>query len=214
MLLNKAIIDNTVFNLLVKIQSVDLENIIRSVISEYILVPSEVLIEMEQRIPHAYPEYQPRIMRLSEQTRANNYFKLCTSYDGFIYDEVKRFIDKGEADAIAQSAKTGVRLFITDDKECQLFILGKYSHIRLHSTFFIIMVADVSGLIRPEDYNNVFVEYHKIIKYEQFKSTTKREHKAFLRKEYASALEYVGFRNNKRVISNKTSVDTILRNAN
>lgn len=214
MLLNKAIIDNTVFNFLVEIQSVDLENIIRSVISDYILVPGEVLVEMERRIPSAYPHYQPKILYLSEQTRRNNYFKLCTSYDGFIYDEVKRFIDKGEADAIAQSAKTGVRLFITDDKKCQPFISEKYSHIKLHSTLFLIMIADASRLITNEDYNKAFAEYHQIRGYHSFKSEKKRQHKAFLRKEYTSALQYLGFSHDKKLISQKTSVDTILRSVN
>ncbi|MBI4649089.1 MAG: hypothetical protein HY738_21490 [Bacteroidia bacterium] len=205
----KAIFDNTVFNFFVRFSCADLSNIVRTIISNGVFIPLEILNEME-KIAIDYPEYQSKIFYWSDQIRRNRYYKLCTTYDAIVYDFVKSRIDKGEAEAVAQSQKTGIRFFITDDLKCQPFIQEHYPSIKTYSTFFLLSIAEINGLL--PDYKKVFKEYHQILNYQKFGISKKKKHKAKLRFEYTEAVKNFGFPYNKKEISEKTSVDKILKN--
>jgi len=208
MALQSVIFDNTVFNFFAKINCVNLHRLMPSIISDSILVPSEILSEIEG-LGIAHPQYQSKVFYWTDQIRQNYFFKHCTTYDSVVFDLVKSKIDKGEADAVAQSQKTGVRLFITDDKSCLPFINENYNNIRTFSTFFLIALADIQGIL--PDYEKTIYEFHEVISYASFNSKTKKTHKAKLRYEYSEALRYLGISLDKKIVSKKTSLDTIFK---
>lgn len=207
-----VIFDNTVFNFFVRFKSIELQNIVRNIVREGVFVPQEVLNEMEfemELFGKNNPEYQSKIMYWGEQIRANNFFKLCNTYDRIVFDFVKSKLDKGEADAVAQSQRIGIKYFITDDRKCLPFINDNYKDIKTNSTFFLLSLADIIGII--PDYDSVFYEYHQLIMYDKFNKVTRKEHKARLRSEYKLAMKHYGLAHDSKLISTKTSVDTILR---
>lgn len=208
MALQSVIFDNTVFNFFAKINCVNLYRLMPSIISDSILVPGEILGEIEG-IGITFPQHQNKIFYWTDQIRQNYFFKHCTTYDSVVFDFVKSKIDKGEADAVAQSQKTGIRLFITDDKKCLPFINENYNNIRTFSTFFLIALADIQGLL--PDYERTIYEFHEVIQYNYFTKKTKKIHKAKLRYEYSEALRHFGISLDKKIVSKKTSLDTIFK---
>jgi predicted nucleic acid-binding protein len=199
--LSKAIFDNTVFNYIVRIQSIDLSNVIRSLVSE-VFVPQTIVAEMEDWIQD--PIFAARIGYFTNQIRNNQFFKFCTSYNSIIFEEAQNYIDKGEADAIAQSDRINVLLFITDDIRCQKYIIEYYPNIRIHSTYFLIALAYFQGLLPVAE--SVLAEFHQIMQVKKMKSTTKRIYKEMLRREATEALKVLGFAVDKKQISFLTSL--------
>lgn len=208
MALTRVIFDNTVFNYFLKIQSVNLESLCRSLIKEYVLIPTQIVVEME-RLALKEPYYKSRINKWIDQSYRKNFYRYCDTYDLVIFDNVRRILDQGESGAIAQAEKTGVRWFISDDIKNTPFITENYGNIRVKSSFFLIALADISGYL--PDYNKVLIEFLKIRKYSYFKSKRK-QFKKLLRDEYTEALKLYGLPYNKKRISEKTSIDTILKN--
>jgi predicted nucleic acid-binding protein len=210
MSLQKVIFDNTVFNFFVRIESANLFHITKSIITDSVLVPSKVLEELES-LGSLDENYMQKILYWTDQIKQNYFYQFCSSYDSIVLDFLSGKIDKGEADAIAQSLKTGVSIFITDDKNCLEFIEDNYSHIKSYSTFFLISLADVHGLL--PDYEKTVAEYHKIIGFNSFRKITKKLHLQKIRYEYIEAMKYLGINKDKKLISQKTSFLTILKNS-
>jgi predicted nucleic acid-binding protein len=199
--LSKAIFDNTVFNYIIRLQSVDLSNIVKLLIQE-VLVPQTIVSEMEGWGEN--PKYAARIGFYTNQIRRNQFYKFCTSYNPVILEEAQRHIDKGEADAVAQSDKTNVLLFVTDDKACQDYIKDSYPNIRLHSTFFLIALAHFQGLLPNSE--AVLQEFHQINKVENMGAKSQSTYRKMLRSEASEASRLLGFSFDKKQISFLTSL--------
>ena len=205
----KVIFDNTVFNYAVRLRSFDLLRISRYLINGNVLVPAAVFEELERFNPDYFLENKIRILKVKETIARGGFFQYCTDFDSIIHDTLIRRIHRGEADAVAQSEKTKVNYFITDDTKCCPFINANYPNVKTFSTFFLLCAADLMGLL--VDYNKAFAEYHSVINYNNFNSKTRKQHKARLRFEYNEVLKMYNLHFDKKRISKKTSVDTILR---
>ncbi|HTB07233.1 MAG TPA: hypothetical protein VK806_09795 [Bacteroidia bacterium] len=212
MALSSIIVDTTFFNYSIRFNSIDLNNILRNIISGgKVLVPSVILNEMED-FGNYYHQYANQIQYWIGQVQQNRFYSFCNSYDTLVYDTVRRYIDKGEADAIAQCEKTRVLHFITDDLDCIPYIKQHYSHIRINSTFFLIAIADIQGLI--PNYEQTLLEYASILNYAAMTPATKRTHTRRLSTEYRQALQLLGNNYDEQLIYRKTGIATILRRNN
>ncbi len=118
--------------------------------------------------------------------------------ESYCFEEAKKHIDSGEADAVAQSDKTGVMLFITDDEKCQDYIRREYPNIRLHSSFFLIALAHFNALL--PNAHDVFHEFHNIYDKTKMRPENKRQIKKRQREEACEALKVLGFPMNKKEI--------------
>jgi predicted nucleic acid-binding protein len=199
--LSKAIFDTTVFNYIVRMRSVVLSNVIQSLVQE-VLVPQTIVAELEGWAQD--PVFAAQIGYFVSQIRRNQFYKFCTSYNPIILEETLRYIDKGEADAVAQSDKTNVLLFITDDTLCQKHIQAFYPNIRIHSTFFLIALAHFQTLL--PNVEDVLQEFHQILEIRKMKPATQRGYKIMLRREAIEALKVLGFPNDKKKIAFLTSL--------
>ena len=199
--LSKAIFDNTVFNYIVRIKSTDLSNVIQSLVQE-VLVPQTIVGEMEDWGEN--PVYAAQIGYLTSQIRRNQFYKFCTTYNPIILEEAQKHLDKGEADAVAQSDRTNVLLFISDDTKCYAHIKATYPNIRLHSTYFLIAIAYFQTLLPNAE--AVLQEFHQIMQVSKMRSDTQRTYKAMLRREATEALKLLGFTYDKKRISFFTSL--------
>ncbi|OFX59612.1 MAG: hypothetical protein A2046_05265 [Bacteroidetes bacterium GWA2_30_7] len=209
MALDSVIFDNTVFNYFLRLKTVNLELICRSLIKEKVLIPSQIVVEME-RLAQIEPQFLPKINKWIELSYRKSFYQFCDTFDSIIFETVSKKLDIGEAGAIAQAEKTRVRWFISDDIKNLPFITQNYNNIRVYSIYFLICLADISGLLA--DYNVVIKEFLAIRKYSYFNSKTRKQFKASLRYEYTEALKLYGISYNKKLISRKTSIDTILKN--
>ncbi len=210
MALKNAIFDATVFNYFLKITAVDLEPIVRSLISEKVLIPSQVVSEIEV-LMHLEPKFKAKINRWIDLSHRRSFYHYCDTYDSIVLALIREKLDEGEAGAIAQAEKTKVVWFISDDYKNSEFIWENYRNIRLHSTFFLIALADISGLLK--DYEKVIVDFLRVMKYEKFKKSKKKNLKTLIRSDYIEALKLKGLRLDKRLVSKRTSIDTIFKNA-
>ncbi len=208
MALNRVIFDNTVFNYFLRIQSVNLDILCRSLIRDYVLIPTQIVAEMEQ-LAQKNPYYKSRINKWIDQSHSKNFYHYCDTFSLVTLDILKKKLDAGESGAIAQAEKTRVYWFISDDIKNTSFINENYPNIKVYTVFFLIAIADIAGLIL--DYNKLLKEFLEIIKYDNFEKKKIKEFKKLLREEYKAALELYGFRYNKKRISEKTSIDTILK---
>lgn len=209
MVLEKVIFDNTVFNYFLRIHSVDLEKIARSIIRDKVLIPSQIVVEMKQLAVHN-PNFKVKINKWIDLSHRKNFYYYCDTFDSIVYDNLKKVLDEGEAGAIAQAEKTRVSWFISDDTKNLPFIEKNFGHIKQRSIFFLIALADVSGLLA--NYENILIDVLRIQNYSEFKPSTRKKLKALIRSEYISALQLKGLSNDKKLISSKTSIDTILKN--
>ena len=207
MALTQVIFDNTIFNYILKIQSVDFNILLRSIISDKILIPIQIIPEMES-LANNEPQFRTRILKWIDQVNRKSFFHICASYDSIIFDTIKRKLDEGEAGAIAQAEKRGVYWFLSDDIKNIKFIKQNYGNIHQHSFFFLISLADILGLL--PDYESVLIDFLEISRYNNRTENKKRNFKKHLRDEYIAALQMSGLHFNKKVVSQKTSISKIL----
>jgi predicted nucleic acid-binding protein len=209
MALDSIVIDNTVFNFFLKISDVDLSNILRYTITGRVLVPSKIVGEMEN-IARKFPEHSVAVQKLQNQIIKNNFFIHCHSFDSVVLEFAKKHIDKGEAEAISQCIKRRIPYFITDDFRCLPFITKHYTDINVNSTFFLLAIADLHGLIR--NYKQVFQDYHNIIHYSKMRTTKKSEHQKRLIDEYNKAAKLFDIKIIKDKLDAKTNISKLLLN--
>jgi predicted nucleic acid-binding protein len=205
--LDTIVIDNTVFNVFIKIQKANLSNILRNVISGKVLVPSEIVNEMNA-MQDKYPEYISQLESLRNQIARGAFFMHCHSYDSTVLEFAQEEIDKGEAEAIAQCRKRRIKYFITDDRKCLPFINKNYQDVHTNSSFLLISLADLHGLL-PE-YETVFIEYLKVIGYSKMGLPKKAEFQIRINTEYKLAMQMLGVNADEKFIKNKTDINTIL----
>lgn len=199
--LSKAIFDNTVFNNIARIESADMYIVFQSLLQE-VLVPQTIVAELENWKQD--PLFAARIGYFTSQIRRNQFYKFCTSYNPIVFEEAQRYIDKGEADAVAQSDRTGVLVFITDDKLCQGHIQAEYPNIRIHSIYFLIALAYLQNLLPNAE--EVLREFHQLMYVTKMKPTTQRKYREMLRRETVEALKVLSFPQDKKQISLLTSL--------
>lgn len=155
------------------------------------------------------PQFKSEISRWIDLAHRKRFYQYCDSYDSIVFDNIKRILDDGEAGAIAQAEKTGVYRFISDDIKNLPFIEMNYGNIRQNSIFFLIAVADVAKLL--PDYESLLIEILQIKQYDQFSPSKRKQLKALIRNEYIAALQLKGVHYDKKVVSQKTSIDSILK---
>jgi predicted nucleic acid-binding protein len=213
MALEKVIFDSTVFNYFLRIQTVNFEIIIRSLIRDKVLIPSQIVIEMEH-LARNEPHFKSKIAKWIDLSHRNSFYHYCDTFDSIVFDSLIRRLDFGEAGAIAQAEKTNVFWFISDDIKNYSFVNQNFSHIRQHTIFFLVALADVSGLLQKYEYERVLIDILYIRKYKEFTPGKKKKIKAMIRSEYNAAIKLKGLHYYKKLVSQKTSIDTILKNKN
>jgi predicted nucleic acid-binding protein len=201
--LENIIVDNTVFNFFLRIKGVDLSNILRNTIGGMVLVPSEIVNEMEN-IANKYPELSIGVEKFKNQIARGDFFIHCESFDSTVLSFAREYVDKGEAEAVAQCMKRRIPYFITDDFKCLPFILRNYDDINVNSTFFLIAVADMHGLIN--NYKQVFEDYNRICNYHKMSPPRKANHQARLRREYLKAAKLFGISLAPEAVVSKTKL--------
>lgn len=208
--MRSAIFDNTVFNIAARIQSCDLI-LLATNLFEGILIPQEISSEINNF---------PTGKEFSVERRMQQYYKLilsekhvlelCTTLDPVVFSvlSTQNGVHKGEAEAIAQAQKRSVFLFFTDDFDCILNVKPLYPNIRFVSTFFLIALLDIEGLL--PDYQYVMKEF---LAFRPLPSNTHRK-KLLLsqwRLEYQAAMKHYSLQVDKKIISDKTSFKQIIK---
>lgn len=206
MALDSIVIDNTVFNFFLKISDIDLSNILRNTITGKVYVPSQIFNEMSD-ITKKYPDYLYKIEKLKNQITENYFFIHCHTFDSVVLEFSKKNIDIGEAEAISQCIKRKIPYFITDDFKCLPFISKNYNHIKIYSSFFLIAIADLHGLIK--NYPMVFNEYNKISNYKKMNSSKQKLHQDRIENEYKKAAQIYGISINNGLLIDKTNIGTL-----
>lgn len=204
--LASAIYDNTVFNYFVRINTVDLERITRLLFSEKVLIPSQIVVEME-RFAFAKPEHKSKVLHWIDLSHQKRFYHYCDNYDSVVLDSLTRILDAGEAAAIAQAERTKVCWFISDDTKNDVFISENYKHIRCHSIFFLLALADSKGLI--PDYEKTLAEILVIRKYEGFGKKSRTELRKKVKRDYQAAIIHLGLHRSNNAISKKVNLEYI-----
>lgn len=196
-----AIFDNTVFNITARIECCDLIQLSSNLFSK-ILVPQAICTEIaafpitaEPTVAHKMSNY----LRLIDSNTAM--IEKCTVFDSIVIGllQTQKDVDSGEAEAIAQAQKRMIRLFFTDDERCINALSSAYSNINFLSTLHLICLLDTLGYL--PDYKQTIREYMN------YKPLPKgKKGAAFFRNQYVQALAYNGLNQNKKLISEKTSL--------
>jgi predicted nucleic acid-binding protein len=207
--LDSIVIDNTVFNYFLRLEKPDLSHVLRETLSGRVFVPSEVVVELEN-LTRSFPEFTARMEKLRNQIVRNNFFVHCHSFDSVVLEGALSHMQKGEAEAVAQCKKRRIRYFITDDFRCQTFIRKHHGDIETRSSFFLLAVADLHGLV--PDYVEMFTQYHSIVRINDFGVRKRAQHQKRLIDEYSHAARLYGVRRTDAEIEGKTSLELLLRN--
>lgn len=129
-----------------KLESHNFQRLLRNLFSE-ILISTEVKRELLKT--NNDDDFAKRQRFLDELPISSGYYKLCTSYDTIIFDEVSKLnkIDPGEAESIAQMRKRGIRFILSDDKGVHN-LPKSFRDLRPLNMPAIIALLDMHGLIR------------------------------------------------------------------
>ncbi len=195
-----AIFDNTVFNIAAQISSCDLIALSGTFLFQQILVPQQILAEMQQ-FPAQYDMIAGAKMQKYTEfiSKKRLSLELCVTYDPITlaFLATQNNIDKGEAEAIAQAQHRQIYVFFTDDEKFISNLPISYQHIRCYPTLFLIILLDI---------NDLLPNYAQIIKeYFDYKPLPLKSGKTDFRNLYKQGLEYYSSRPDKKIISKKTS---------
>lgn len=127
-------------------------------IFENILIPVQIKEEFEEKA-----KFQPtRSFLLASLAIDKGFMRLCANYDEADFNLIKtvKGMDRGESGAVAQSQKTDIFIFITNDKSCTEVIKRQYSNIRCMNDLFLLALLDLHGYLQNK--NQLFKEYGKI----------------------------------------------------
>ncbi len=195
-----VIFDNTVFNIAAQIASCDLIGLSGALLFQQILVPQQILSEMQQ-FPIQYDLKAGLKMQNYSNAIINNYqnLQLCTSLDIITFSLLKElaYIDVGEAEAIAQAQKRQVYAFFTDDELFINNLPASYQHIRCYPTLFLIILLDINNFL--PDYKQTLIEFFS------YKPLPQNKGKTYFRNLYTKGLQYYGLPLDKKKIADKTS---------
>jgi predicted nucleic acid-binding protein len=161
-----------------------------------IYFPSEVVIEYAkgaEKEPH-------REWILSRLNPEQGFYRLCNTYDSIVMITVQNYkgIDKGEAEAYAQSKKVDAHLIISDDKAFNKSLKQLDSGVRVYSTLHLICWLEFSGFI--SNWNDLIKEIYQL---RPFKSKE-------LREAYLEVSEKLGLAVDKKKMGTKCSLSKIL----
>ena len=144
--MNKStiIIDNDSLVNLTKLSKLNVFGLLRNVYRQ-ILIPQEVRNEYEKQLIR-----EPQRNFVLNSLRPNEgFWALCTRLDS--YNNAMLFthkgIDKGEAEIISQSEKTGVNLVISDDMLFTNACNKLNKNIKIYNSLFLLANLDLHGFV-------------------------------------------------------------------
>ncbi len=154
---SKIIIDNDCLVNLTGLERFNVFSLLRNVFSQ-ILIPVEVKNEYEK-----YLEKEPKRIFILDRLRPNEgFWSLCSISDSYSTDLLLKHngIDKGEAEVISQSEKTGVNVIISDDTKFKTAYNKLNKNARIYSSLFLLALLDIHNYLNsPVD---IFKELYKI----------------------------------------------------
>ncbi|TAF74446.1 MAG: hypothetical protein EAZ53_08640 [Bacteroidetes bacterium] len=212
MILESCIFDNTVFNYFLKIESLDFEIICKNIITKKVLVPSKIVAELEKFNSPFNNNQNLRVAKWIFDIPLNNFYHFCDSFDILVLEEVKKCLDLGESEAIAQSQQTGVIWFFSDDIKNKPFINKNFPNIKQHSFIFLIALSDILGLL--PNYEIIINEVLAIRKYNKLKETKKKKLQKLIYEEYESAMKLMGVAKSEEILQKKSQIDEINKKLN
>lgn len=177
----KALIDNDVlvnFSDLKERFDLDIFRLLPNLF-ENILIPVQVKDEFEKNA-----EYNPsRNLLLASLAIDTGFMRLCPNFDeaDFNLIQTTKGMHRGESGAVAQSNKTNIFIFITNDKSCTEVIKNQYPHIHCMNDLFIFALLDLHGYLQNQE--DFFEKYKQI-------SGIKKEK---LQLAYKEAREFLNF---------------------
>ena len=212
--MTEAIIDNTALNYLVRLNEHLASNshqvhtdIIHSLslLLRTIHVPTAV--KNEFAYAGALSSDAQRVLDAIEQGKMH--FRLCTSYDAirlaFMSDQWRVGIHAGEAEALSQSQKIGVRYFITDDADCIKAAAWLEPNVRCYSSLVILAALDLHGyLLSREQTLHLFFIHVKPVARRQSVA-------ALLRNAYQEAAKIYGIALSRKELSKLSRTKEWLR---
>ncbi len=154
-----AVLDTSLISTWLKIQrQFDLFELLPN-IAEYALVPQKVVEEIARHSPEGErPEGRQRF--LDSITDAHGFYRLCTTIDAVILNEISTLpkVDPGEAEALAQDSVVQADWILMDDKAS---ILEKvFPQVSFHNSIVILEIMNQAGLL--PDAKNTFEALHSV----------------------------------------------------
>ena len=192
-----AIVDTSFLVYCTLLKEVDLLNKIR-ILFDHILLPKEIIKEFTPQ--ENRPENKVRHQILGQIEINQGFYRLCTSLDHIIYQELikEKTIDAGEAEVISQSQRRSVRFILMDEKRALKNISGNFSHIYFYNTITIIAVLELQGFL--PNYNECIIGLHSIRKFNS----------QDLRDAFKKGMNHTQRNLSKKELSEKTSLKKIL----
>lgn len=186
-----AVIDNDTLINLTKLKHHNIFNSIRFLFSQ-IHIPQEVRKEYELQV-----EREPDRVWILERLRPNEgFYSFCTRYDSMTLTLLKgkKYIDKGEAETVAQQKEVNAHYILSDDIKFQKAIRSIDSRIKIFTTLHIIAMLDIRKFIANPD--EMVKTLHS---FNPFTSS-------HLRSVYIESAEELGITLSKKFLNNKCSI--------
>ena len=192
-----AIIDTSFLIYSTKLKEVNLLGGMR-LLFDHILLPKEIINEFTPK--RNLPENKIRHEILSQIQINQGFYRLCTSLDHIIYQEliVQKTIDPGEAEVISQSQYRSIRFILMDEKRALKNLSESFSHIRFYSTITILAILELNGFL--PNYNKCITELYSIRKFSA----------KDLRESFNHAMNYTQRHLSKKDLNPKISLKKIL----
>lgn len=157
-----AILDTSFISTLLKLQRhLDLFELLPNIL-EYVLIPEKVVAEMEAiAADGARPEHLQRFLN-NIGTAETSFFRLCTSLDNIILDEIQTLphVDGGEAEALAQSSKIHVNWILIDDKRCIPALKVVFPDTNFHNSLVVLAILAQTELL--PDSEQAFISLNRV----------------------------------------------------
>lgn len=174
-MLQRILLDNTVFNYFGAIRSIDFLSLTIAHLPTPFYVSDAVF--KEANTPSVFVKYPKLANEILDAIRPEGkHFRLCTTYDDLLKLELRRFLDEGEAESIAQAQAIQSAIFVSDDEKAdrnfKQMLKSKNKPLisdgfRFVSSFFLLALLEAQGQLNNKDFEEAKKEFYHIRKFKE-----------------------------------------------
>ncbi len=180
-MLQRILLDNTVFNYFGAIRSIDFYALTVAHLPTPFYISEAVYKEANK--PLFYSKYPQLSIDLLEKIQPEGkIFRLCTTYDELLKLELSRVLDEGEAESIAQAQAIQSAIFVSDDSKAEKnfnqMLKSKNKPVvseafQFVSSFFLIALLEAQSQFLPGDFESAKKEFYQIRNFNQLSEKKK-----------------------------------------
>lgn len=214
-MLEKIILDNTVFNYFGAIRSIPFLDLVITHLKTPFYVSEVVFTEANRPgLLTKYPDVVPLLLdHIQPEGRV---FRLCSTFDEFLKQELEMHMDEGEAESIAQAYAIHSTVFVSDDLKAAKRLesiqrkkkgIQLAESFRMVSSFFLLAHLEALSILSKEEFEMAKYQYYEARKFFLQSSGTQQAFIEARMEEMRFAYEVLGIPISRESLMDKCGAD-------